>query len=227
VPALEAGLLVLAAGSLSYLLSRTDAFHAQALFVVIAVLLGLLAARARTLVGPLRWPARIVALVLLAPLIVHSAANRISAAVKPPVLRTLTLPVADGVQAPPAEARAIERMVALVQARVAPGGAIWVAARRSDLIRSGNPLVYVLTQRENPTPEDFGLETPAAAQARIVAELTRARPRMIVRWTDPYSSSREPNLRGRSSGVRTLDTWIGAHYRLLSRLYHYDVLVRR
>jgi hypothetical protein len=85
----------------------------------------------------------------------------------------------------------------------------------------------VLTQRPNPYREDFGLATGAPAQRRIVSTLTAAQPRVIVRWTDPTSSAREPNLRGRSSGVRTLDVWIAAHYALLARLYHYDVLIIR
>ena len=118
-------------------------------------------------------------------------------------------------------------MVALVQQRVPPGEPIYVAPRRSDLVRFSAPLVYVLTERDNPTPQDFGLLTSADAQARLVEQLERARPRAVVRWTDPTSSEREPNLRGRSSGVRTLDAWIARNYRLLERAGYYDVLVPR
>ena len=50
---------------------------------------------------------------------------------------------------------------------------------------------------------------------------------MVIRWTDPLGSRREPNLRGRPSGVHMLDDWLARHYRLERRLYHYDVLVPR
>ncbi|MFZ0088449.1 MAG: hypothetical protein WAL63_03010, partial [Solirubrobacteraceae bacterium] len=217
-PALLLGLIVLGGGLLAYMLSRSDEFHVQPLFVVVCVALALVAA------GTPR-PVAAACLIVLALLLAHGVANRLSALVHPPPAVALRIPVADGVEAPPAEARAIERMVALVDARVPPGGDIYVAPRRSDLVRYNDPLIYVMTERDNPTGQDFGLLTSAAAQARIVSALTRARPRVIVRWTDPSSSSREPNLRGRSSGVHTLDRWIAAHYRLLARLYHYDVLV--
>jgi hypothetical protein len=51
------------------------------------------------------------------------------------------------------------------------------------------------------------------------------RPRVVVRWTDPLSSRREPNSRGRSSGSHILDQWLGRNYRLLERDGFYDVLV--
>jgi hypothetical protein len=220
-PALDAGLLVFAAGGLAYLLSRTDEFHTAPLYAVVAALLAALAAR-RAGLG-----LAVVCAAALSLLLVHGVANRISAATRPPAMSAIDLPVADGAEAPPAEARALERMVALVQARVPPGRPIYVAPRRSDLVRFNNPLVYVLTGRDNPTREDFGLQAGAAAQRRIVAVLARVRPRAIVRWTDPLSSRPEPNAGGRATGVRILDSWISAHYQLLERLYHYDVLVPR
>jgi hypothetical protein len=154
-------------------------------------------------------------------------ANRVSALVSPPELAALHAPGADGVEVPPAEARALARAVALVRARVPPGEPIYVAPRRSDLVKLNDPLVYVLADRDNAGGEDFGLLAGDAAQRRIVARLERARPRVVVRWTDPVSSAREPNRRGVPSGSRRLDDYLAAHYRLLERLYHYDVLVLR
>ena len=53
-----------------------------------------------------------------------------------------------------------------MRSRVPAGQPIYVAPRRSDLVRFNDPLVYVLTERDNPTPQDFGLQTGAIAQLR-------------------------------------------------------------
>jgi hypothetical protein len=221
LPPSWAALLVFGAGCLAYLLSRTDEFHAAPLLVLLAILLPIVIARS----GP-RWIAGAAAVALVF-LLVQGAWNRASALLRPPAMEPIHVAVADGVEAPPAEARAIERMVAAVQRRVPPGDPIYVVSRRSDLVRFNSPLVYVLTERDNPTPRDFGLETGAAAQAQIVATLRRVRPRAVVRWTDPISTEREPNLRGRPSGVRTLDDFLALRYRLAERDGVYDVLVPR
>jgi hypothetical protein len=134
---------------------------------------------------------------------------------------------ADGVEAPPREARALERVVADVDARVPPGEPIYVAPRRSDLVTYSNSIVYVLADRDNAAGKDFGLVTSTAEQQAIVDRLRQRRPGVIVRWTDPLSSKEEPNLRGRPSGSHTLDGYLASDYRLLERLYHYDVLVPR
>jgi hypothetical protein len=118
-------------------------------------------------------------------------------------------------------------VVADVHARVPPGEPIYVAPRRSDLVTYSNSIVYVLAERDNAARRDFGLLTSASEQATIVDELRAARPRVVVRWTDPLSSKEEPNLRGRPSGSRVLDDYLAMDYRLLERLYHYDVLVPR
>jgi hypothetical protein len=226
-PAPLLGLTVAGAGLLAYALSRSDEFHVQPLFVVVAVSLGLIIGHGTARRGRSRLPAprAILGAALLAVLVLHGLANRLSALARPPAATALHVRVADRVQAPPAEAGAIDRMVSIVDSLVPPGQPIYVLPRRSDLVRYDDPLIYVLTERANPTREDFGLLTSATAQAQIISVLARVRPRVIVRWTDPVSSSREPNLRGRSSGVHTLDAWVAAHYRLDARLYHYDVLV--
>ncbi len=219
-PALACGLIVFGAGTLAYLLTRTDAFHTQPLVVVVAIGLAIS-------IRSLPRPAMIVPVALLALLLAHGAGNRLSALLRPPAETTIRIAAADGVMAPPREARAIERMVALVDSYVPPGGPIFVLPRRSDLVTLGDPLIYVMAERPNPADADFALQTSAAGQAQIVRLLQRVRPRIIVRWTDPISSAREPNLRGRSSGVHTVDRWVAIHYRLLARLYHYDVLIAR
>jgi hypothetical protein len=167
------------------------------------------------------------AALLLALLTVDVSANRISALFRPPTLAAVHAPAADGVRAPPREAGALSRVVALVRARVPSGEPIYVAPRRSDLIRLNNPLVYVLAERDNAAGADFGLLASERAQRRIAARLARTRPAVLVRWTDPESSEREANRRGEPSGSRVLDRWIARHYRVLERLYHYDVMVPR
>jgi hypothetical protein len=216
-------LIVFGLGALSYLLSRTDEFHTQPLFVALAVLLPALvvatAARRRALA--------VAAAVVFGLMLVHGVANRLSALFRPPDVTTVHVGPADGAEAPPAEARSIERVVADVHARVPPGDPIYVAPRRSDLVTYTNSILYVLADRDNAARQDFGLLTSASEQRAIVDQLRARRPRVVVRWTDPLSSKDEPNLRGRPSGSHILDRYLAADYRLLERLYHYDVLVPR
>lgn len=229
---LALSLLTLAAGGLSYLLSRTDVAHAMAVVPFVAVLAAVVVGpRARAAGGravALRLGVAEIALVaVLALVAVDVVANRVSALVLPPAMEAVDAPAADGVRAPPGEARALSRIVAEIQARVPPDEPIYVAPRRSDLIALNNPLLYVLADRDNASGEDFGLLAGAAAQRRIVARLRRASPRVVVRWTDPASSRPEPNRRGRSSGVRTLDDHLAREYRLEARHGHYELLVPR
>jgi hypothetical protein len=217
-------LLVFAAGALAYVLSRADDVHTTPLLVILAALLPIVVARAQD------SGTRVIAVtagVVLALLLAHGVWNRASALLRPPDVDTVHVAVADGVEAPPSEARAVEAMVAAVQRRVPPGQPIYAVTERSDLVRFNNPLIYVLTERDNPTRRDFGLETGARAQREIVATLQRVRPRAIVRWTDPISTVREPNLRGKPSGVRTLEQFLRAEYAPVEREGYYEVWVPR
>lgn len=220
-PPAALGLAGLALGGLAYLVSRTDEFHALPLLAIAAPLLALAWAPLRRRRAALVLPA------LLALLALHGVGNRASALLRPPALAPVDVAVADGVRAPASEARAIEGMVGAVQRRVPPGEPIYSITLRSDLVRINNPMVYVLAERPNALREDFGLNTPAPAQRRLAAALERAAPRVIVRWTDPASAVREPNRRGRPSGSRALDEWVGENYRAAERHGHYVVLERR
>jgi hypothetical protein len=222
-----AGLLVFALGAFSYLRSRIDEFHTQPLLVVLAVLLSCAAvwlARAR------RRPAESVLLAgsmtVLALVAVNGTANRLSALFRAPELQRVGLPVTDGVQAPPAEARVLRRVVPYVQARVPPGEPIFVAPRRSDLVRFDNLLFYILADRDTVLDAGATLQALPAEQRRTIAALERERPRIVVRWTDPLSSQREPNRRGRPSGSRVLDTYLARNYRRLATFGDYRVLER-
>ena len=217
---LVAGLSALGITYVAYLLSRTDEFHTTPLIVVLAALLPILALR-----PPMRGAA-VLSLVLLA-LLAYGLSNRVSALVDAPELATVHVAVADGAETAPADARSIEQMVAAVQRRVPPGDPIYTVPRRSDLVRINDPMIYVLTERDNPTRQDFGLQTGAPAQRAIVAALARAQPKVIVRWTNPESTRREPNDRGKPSGVRTLDKWLAANYRPAESFGYYEILVPR
>jgi hypothetical protein len=226
--AAAAGVTLFGLGGLSYLLSRTDEFHTQPLFAALCALLPAVAAwgwaeRARRGAAV----AGAAAALVFAPLLAHAVADRLSMLFRPEPMSTVHLAAAGGAQAPPAEARALERVVADVHARVPPGEPIYVAPRRSDLVTYTNAIVYVLADRDNAARRDFGLLTGASAQRDIVRRLEARRPRVVVRWTDPLSSKVEPNRRGHPSGVHLVDGYLAANYRLLERLYHYDVLVPR
>jgi len=224
VPA--AALLVLGAGTLLYLLSRTDEFHANPAIVVLAVGLPLCAAGLRRRRGPEAAVAGAAALVF-ALLLAYGLANRASALVQPQPYERLDLPVADGVRAAPAEARALPEVVAAVQRLAAPGEPIYAATARSDLVAFNNPLLYVLADRPNVLDRDVGLFARPAAQREIVRTLERERAAAVVRWTAPLSARREPNLRGRPSGSRLVDEYLQREYRLHLRRGDYEVLARR
>jgi hypothetical protein len=217
---LIAGLTVLAFTYVLYLVSRTDEFHATPLIVVLAALLPIVALR-------LSLRGAVVLAAVVVALLAYGASNRLAALLGPPDLATVNVPVADGAKAPPAEARAIEQMVRAVQRRVPAGKPIYAVTRRSDLVRINDPLIYVLTERNNPTRQDFGLQTGGPAQREIVASLEVARPKVIVRWLSPESTKREPNERGTPSRIRTLDEWLAVNYRAAERYGDYQLLVPR
>ncbi|MDA0182649.1 hypothetical protein OJ997_20225 [Solirubrobacter phytolaccae] len=203
------GLVVLGAGAAIYFLSRADLEHAQGLLVVAA---GLAA-----VIRP-----RLLGAALLAILIAVGVGNRASALLRPPDLVAF-----DSVRIPPEEAEALTKTIALVHELVPPGEPIYVAPRRSDLVSFSNPLLHRLTDRPNVLRRDVLLQAKPDEQAAIVAKLRQTRPRVIIRWTDPASASREPNARGRPSGSRALDEYIDANYTLRARYGYYDVLASR
>jgi hypothetical protein len=216
-----AGLLVLGLGATVYLISRADEQHAQPL---------LIAACAFVPVALARRPPGLLAAVLavaFAMLLTVGAANRLSALVLPPDLEPVHVDRAPGIRVPPREASALPRLAALVERLVPPGEPIYVAPRRSDLVTLSAPLVHFLVDRPNLLADDVLLQARPAEQVRIVAALRRARPGVVVRWTDPISSRPEPNARGRPSGSRALDEYLASAYRLRARFGYYDVLVPR
>lgn len=214
----------LAAAGLLYLLARADLYHLVPLAAVLPVLLATAAARERN-------GAVIGALVLALALIAVQGLDRKRIQVlDPPPLATIDIDVADGVEASPGEARALERLSRYVRSRVPSGDPIFVANPRFDLVNVGNPLVYVLVGRPNPTRYDVmqpGVVTTAPVQREIVADLERSRPELVIRWLSPLAGQADDNGAGRSSGVRILDRYIAGAYAPERRFGEYQVLSRR
>jgi hypothetical protein len=171
-----------------------------------------------------------VILVALVGLIALEGLDRIRIRVlDPPPLAPIDVDVADGVRAPADEARALNALVPYVRARVPRGRPVFVANPRHDLVKVGNPLLYVLLDRPNPTRYDVmqpGVVTTAAVQRELVADLERSRPELVVRWLSPVADQAEPNGAGRSSGVRILDRYLAGKYETETRLGEYEVLGR-
>ena len=96
--------------------------------------------------------------------------------------------------------------------------------------RGGDPLLYVILGRPNPTRYDVmqpGLVTTAPVQREIIRSLRSSRTRLVVRWLDPTASAREHDGAGRSSGVHVLDRYLLTGFRRYARYGDYEVLVAK
>jgi hypothetical protein len=216
--------LPLALAGLAYLLARADEFHLVPLAAVLPVLLATLAGHERL---SARTPAAAALAVPLVLVALHGLDQNRIAILTPPPLEPLDVDAADGVKAPPSEARALEELVPYIREHVPAGRPIFVANPRHDLVRVGNPLVYVLAERPNPTRYDVmqpGVVTTQGVQREIVQDLRRSRTSLVVRWLSPVAAEAEPNGAGRSSGVRTLDRHLARRYVEVERFGDYAVL---
>jgi hypothetical protein len=217
-----AALPLLAVGVL-YLVGRPDEFHLVPLAVVLAVALALAAGRERSA----GW--RVALVVALGLIALHGVERRAGQLLHPPPQARVPSPVADGVRTTPADAAALARLLPRIHALTPPGCPIFVAPPRFDKVTVGDPLLYVLAQRSNPTRYDViqpGVATTAPVQREMVGDLERARPRVLVRWLDPRATADEPNGSSRSSGVRLLDGYLAARYGAPERYGPYELLVR-
>ena len=106
---------------------------------------------------------------------------------------------------------------------------VFVAPPRFDQVTVGNPLLYVLLDRDNPTRYDVmqpGVVTTDGVQREIRDDLERARPQILIRWRDPRTAP-EDNGSGESSGVTLLDDYLRATYRPTRRIGVHEVHERR
>lgn len=208
------------AGAL-YLVGRADDFHLIPLAAVLPVLLASLGGRVP------RASAGIAVGLALALIAIEGLDQKRIELVNEPASAVIHVDAADGVEAPVADARALTALVRYVRARVPPGQPVFVAQPRYDLVNVGDPLLYVLLRRPNPTRYDVmqpGVVTTVAVQRQMVRTLTRARPRLIVRWLSPLADQVQPDGGGRSSGVHLLDRWLNSHYVPVRRFGDYLVL---
>lgn len=215
VPLLVVGVL--------YLLGRTDEFHLVPLSVVLALVLAAGAGGERV------KALRVVLAVAVAVIALHGLGRQAELLVHPPAGAAVPSPVADGVRTAPADAAALRGLLPAIHALTPPGRPIIVLPPRTDRVSVGDPLLYVLAQRPNPTRYDVmqpGIVTTARVQREIVRDLERTRPAVLVRWVDPRAARPEPNGSGRSSGVRLLDRYLAAHYGAPRRFGDY-VMLRR
>jgi hypothetical protein len=215
--------LPLLAVSLAYLLGRPDEFHLIPLAALLAIALAAAAAteRAKAL--------QIALIVGLALIALHGLERRWGQLVHPPALAGVPAPVADGVRTTAADARDLDGLLAAIDRLSCPGDPILVAPPHFDQVTVGDPLLYVLADRTNPTRYDVmqpGIVTTEKVQREMIADLERAQPALVVRWEDPRARAREPNGSAESSGVTLLDDWIAAHYEPAQRFGAYALLVR-
>jgi len=208
----------LAAAGLLYLLGRTDEFHLVPLAAVLPVMLVASAARERLL------PLRVAAVVVVALIAIHGVERKAGQLVHAPALAEVPGPAGDGVRADAREVRDLRRVL-----RVVRGKTIFVAPPRFSQVTVGNPLLYVLAGRENPTRYDVmqpGVVTTAKTQREMVRDLRRRRPDVLVRWLDPRTAP-EDNESGRARGERILDRYLSRAYGRPQRFGVFAVSERR
>ncbi len=212
----------LAVVGLAYLFGRTDEFHLIPLSVVLAVMLATEAALAERALRV----ALVTALTLIA---LHGLDRQAGQILHPPAMAAVPGPAGDGVETDVADARALAALRREVNRLTRPGEPIFVADPRHDVVHVGDPLLYVILDRPNPTRYDVmqpGLVTTASVQREIVASLERSHTRVVVRWLDPRALAAEHDGSDVSSHVFILDRYLEQHFRPVARYGVYQVLVR-
>jgi hypothetical protein len=221
---------VFAIGMAHYLVTRPDVFHTAPLAVMAAVLAAwAIAERGEPARGGILTAAAVVAAAATVGYTVVEGLDRRWLELRADRAE-LRLPVADGVRVAVDERVPLERAVNWVRTHTRPREPIYVATRRSDLVTSGAPILYVLADRPNPTRYDIaapGVITSAPVQQEIVRDLEANGVRTVIRWTDPLSAEHEPNRAGESTGVRILDDYLAGSYTRAARYGDYVLLRRR
>ena len=228
-------------GMANYLVVRADAFHTGPLAIVDSVLAawaaGAVAQSARSgswrqaPVGRLRSRLAVIAAACaclgLTWSIVDTGWKRVREVREARRAVAIDLGVADGVREMPVTRCSLRgepvqlcrtsdlvKAVRWVNAHTKPAEPIYVASKRSDLVTAGAPLFYVLADRPNVTRYDIaapGVVTSAPVQREMIAAIKRSGA-LVVRDSAGITAAPEPNLAGKSSGVRLLDEWLAKNY---------------
>src|SRR5204863_8778735 len=177
-------------------------FHLVPLSVALMVLL--CAAAALEPVGAVR-----AALLAGAGLVaLHGVERRVGQALHPPPQAAVPGPTGDGVRTTPHDARAVRELLAAVRRQAPRGAPVFVANPRHDRVTAGDPMLYAILDRRNPTRYDVmqpGVVTTENVQREIVRDLQGTR--VVVRWLDPLATQLEDDGADRSSGVHVLDRY--------------------
>jgi hypothetical protein len=208
----------LALVGIAYLLGRTDEFHLVPLAVALPLLLAGAAAREP------RRAAQVALLAVVALVAVHGLERKAGQLLHRPALAPVPGPAGDGVRASRGEVRDLRRV-----RRALGGRSVFVAPPQFDRVTVGNPLLYVIADRDNPTRYDViqpGIATTAEVQREMIEDLERERPDVLVRWRDRRTAP-EDNGSGRERGATLLDGYLRRTYRFNRRIGVYALHVRR
>lgn len=238
-------------GMANYLVVRADAFHTGPLAVMDAVLgawaIGAVAQVRRerewSVAPQFGWRPRLAALfagVALASLswsLLDTVWKREREVRQAGSAQAIKIGVADGVKELPqtrcslrgepvqlCSLADLEQAVAWVKANT--DGPIYVATKKSDWITAGAPLFYTLADRDNVTRYDIaapGILTSARVQLEIIADL-QASGATVVRYEAGITAAPEPNLAGKPTGVKLLDSFLASNYSEVARFGVWVVL---
>lgn len=107
--------------------------------------------------------------------------------------------------------------------------AVYVGLNRHNRIVKNDVALYFVAGRRPGTHWailDPGLQTRADIQTAMIADLSRAQVRWIVR-NSAYEAIHEPNLSDSADGAVVLDRWIASHYRAVGNAGPLAIWLRR
>ena len=253
---LELATFIFGFGMANYLVVRADAFHTGPLAIIDSVLVawaisGLIEARRRRAIlpVPVGFARRFVAVAAVSVAsvglcwgIADTGWKRIREIDQARGAVEIPLTVAGGVREMPVTRCSLRgapvqlcrtsdlvATVNWVDSHVPEDQPIYVTTSRSDLVTAGAPLFYILAGRNNATRYDIaapGVVTSAAVQREMIRDIA-ARRAVVVRDGAGITAAPEPNLAGKSSGVRLLDQWLDRNYVEAARFGVWTVLEPR
>jgi uncharacterized membrane protein len=120
-------------------------------------------------------------------------------------------------------------LVQHLQKTVKPGEWVYLGLTQHDRVFANDVMLYFLLEARSPTRYHElhpGLINTLPVQQEMVADLMRNPPFTVV-LTSIFEGAREPNDSSKSSGVKLLDDYIKAHYRMSLIIGNYRVYRRK